>query len=221
VIPGPRWLAWGTAGLLLAGVALTSQVFDQRMLALRSPLAEAVPAEVGAYTGRDTEISADEIAVAGVTDYVMRLYEPADPRQAVAPWVSVYVGFYASQTQGKTIHSPKNCMPGSGWEALASRHVAVPVAGGAPVQVNRYLLVNDAQQVLVLYWYQGRGRVVASEYQAKWDLLRDAAVKRRSDEALVRVVVPVIDGDEERAHALALDVAQRLLPAVDGALPAA
>jgi EpsI family protein len=216
----PRWLPWATAGLLLGGIGLTSQVLDQSTLALRRPLADAVPAEVGAYAGADLQISEEELEVAGVTDYVMRTYEPAEAQQAGAPWMSVYVGFYESQTQGRTIHSPKNCMPGAGWEALESRTVQVPSAAG-PVEVNRYQLVNGPQRVLVLYWYQGRGRVVASEYQAKWELLRDAALKRRSDEALVRVVVPVVNGDEERAFAQALDVAQRLLPAVDGALPAA
>jgi EpsI family protein len=112
-------------------------------------------------------------------------------------------------------------MPGSGWEALQSRTAAIPLAGSGSVEVNRYLLVNEGQQVLVLYWYQGRGRVVASEYEAKWDLLVDAAVKRRSDEALVRVVVPLVDGGEERAFELATKFAQELVPALNDALPAA
>jgi EpsI family protein len=217
----PRWLLWTVAGLLTVGAGLTSQVLDQEMQPLRKSLPEVVPAQFDGFTAEDVVIPDEELKVAGVTDYLMRTYQAGSSQSAATPWLSVYVGYYESQTQGKTIHSPKNCMPGSGWEAIAARTVDVPVAGGAPVQVNRYLLVNEGQQVLVLYWYQGRGRVVASEYRAKWDLLRDAAIKRRSDEALVRVVVPVIDGDEERAFGLALSAAQRLLPSVAEALPAA
>ena len=84
--------------------------------------------------------------------------------------------------------------------------------------VNRYLLQNGDARALVLYWYQGRGRVQASEYLVKWDLLRDAALKHRSDEALVRIVVPLV-GPEENAFELAQSVAERLVPALDNALP--
>jgi EpsI family protein len=220
IAQAPRWFLWASAAVLAGGAALTSSVLEQGTLTLRRPLADAVPAEMVRFVGEDTPISEEELAVVGVTDYLMRVYEAPEPQAAAAPWMSVYVGFYESQTRGKTIHSPKNCMPGSGWEALAARTVDVPVGSGS-VQVNRYLLVNGTQQVLVLYWYQGRGRVVASEYQAKWELLRDAALKRRSDEALVRVVVPIVNGEEERAFGLALSAAQSLVPAIGEALPAA
>ncbi|HSE46109.1 MAG TPA: EpsI family protein, partial [Gemmatimonadales bacterium] len=132
----------------------------------------------------------------------------------------VYVGYYDHQTQGKTIHSPKNCLPGSGWEALEAAPIAVTTANG-PVTVNRYLLQNKNQQALVFYWYQGRGRVAASEYQVKWELLRDAAVRGRSEEALVRVVVFLNDKvTESQAVDQASRVAADLVPAVFRSLPA-
>jgi EpsI family protein len=87
-----------------------------------------------------------------------------------------------------------------------------------PVRVNRYLLKNKQEQALVLYWYQGRGRVEANEYLVKWDLLRDAALRRRTEEALVRVVVP-LTSTEAHAYELASAIAARLLPAVQQALP--
>ncbi len=88
------------------------------------------------------------------------------------------------------------------------------------MKVNRYLLQNGDQRALVLYWYQGRGRVQASEYMVKWDLLRDAALRHRSDEALVRIVVPLVGtGVEEDSFALARSVAEELVPALNKALP--
>src|SRR4030095_4234959 len=138
----------------------------------------------------------------------------ADP----AP-ISVDVGSYDHQTQGKTIHSPKNCLPGSGWEALEARPIAVTTANG-PVTVNRYLLQNKNQQALVYYWYQGRGRVAASEYQVKWELLRDAALKARSEEAMVRIVVPLgVAEDDAAADLLAHDTVRRLVPELRRVLP--
>jgi EpsI family protein len=186
----------------------------QRALSLRMPLAAAVPDTIEGLAGRDLTISEEERQVAGVTDYLMRIFPSADTTRAYE--FSVYIGYYDRQTQGKTIHSPRNCLPGSGWEPLTNQPQRI-VAGTDTVIVNRYLLQNRTQQALVLYWYQGRGRVASNEYRVKWDLLRDAALRRRSDEALVRVVVPVRSGED--AAALAVRVAETLAPAVAEALP--
>ncbi len=213
-------LAWLPAGLMSLGALFTLGIQTQRAMPLAAPLATAVPREIAGYVGHDVEISAEEQRVAGMTDYVMRVYEPADADSAstaaAAPF-SVYVGYYDQQSQGKTIHSPKNCLPGAGWEALASRTAVISTPDG-PVTVNRYLLQKGKQQALVLYWYQGRGRVQADEYRVKWELLRDSALRGRSDEALVRIVVPIVE-DEEAAFREAVPAAQMLIGTLSAALP--
>jgi EpsI family protein len=71
--------------------------------------------------------------------------------------------------------------------------------GGRQVTVRRYLLAKQASRALVYYWYQGRGRVSSNEYKVKWELLRDAALKGRTEEALVRIVLPLTgDGTADR-----------------------
>jgi EpsI family protein len=100
------------------------------------------------------------------------------------------VSYYDNQGQGKTIHSPRNCLPGAGWEILRGDRRMVE-ADGASHEVNHYILKNGAATAIVYYWYQGRGRVVANEYTVKWNLLRDAALLGHTEEALVRVVVSV------------------------------
>ncbi len=115
------------------------------------------------------------------------------------------------------MHSPKNCLPGGGWEPLASQTAIISTASGAAT-VNRYLLQRDDQQVLVLYWYQGRGRIQSNEYLVKWDLLRDSALRQRSDEALVRIVVPVTKSEEE-AFRTAARVADAVATNLAEALP--
>ena len=151
----------------------------------------------------------------GKLERLYPLYEAADTSDG--GWLSVYVGYYNQQRRGKTIHSPKNCLPGSGWEALASTTMEIESSVG-PVTVNRYLLQRDNDQAVVLYWYQGRGRIQANEYAVKLDLLRDAALQRRSDEALVRLVIP-IRRDEAAAHELGLKLAATVAPMVENALP--
>jgi len=84
--------------------------------------------------------------------------------------------------------------------------------------VNRYVLQHGTQRVLVLYWYQGRGRVEANEYVVKWNLIQDAVLRGRTDEALVRVVVPIEDS-EDHAFAIAAAAASVVMPALDAALP--
>lgn len=211
--PGPV-LRWAPPGLLCLGLVLLLSANAQRAIPLRAPLQSSVPVNLAGYVGKDVKISDDERRVAGMDDYLFRIYStPADSMSAY----TVYVGYYETQRQGRTIHSPKNCLPGAGWEALTSSTLAIPTAQGTK-RVNRYLLQNDKQLALVLYWYQGRGRIEANEYRVKWNLLQDSALRTRSDEALVRIIVPV-RGSQDEAQALAAKVATQLIPAVGKALP--
>jgi EpsI family protein len=208
-----RWLP---AAVLCLGAAMTVGIDTQRSVPLSRPLGDAIPREIAGFAGREVRLVDDEVQAAGVTSYLMRGYQrPAG--EGRSEWLSLYVGYYDRQTQGRTIHSPKNCLPGGGWEPLASRVAVVTVAGGNVV-VNRYLLRKGSDHALVLYWYQGRGRVEANEYVVKWDLLRDAALRQRSEEALVRIVVPIVDG-EERAFESASQMAVTVIAALDAALP--
>ena len=213
---------WPPAIVLAVGALLaTVGVRAQRTLELRAPLAASVPASIEGYDGRDFQISDAEVQAAGVTTYLARIFVTQDTVRAAGAGLprsfSLYVGYYDRQARGRTIHSPKNCLPGSGWEPLTSTVASVPTSDG-PVEVNRYLLQKGNERALVFYWYQGRGRVASNEYPVKWDLLRDAALRRRSDEALVRIVVPLA-GTEDDALRLATTAARALVPALYTALP--
>lgn len=217
------WERWAPPILLVAGILLLFGVGQQRRPTLEAPLATALPDRIQELEGRDEVISDEEAQVAGFTDYAFRIYgasEAAGAEEAITGrWASIYLGFYESQTDGRTIHSPKNCLPGSGWEALSSTTADIDVPDANPVTVNRYILQNGEARALVLYWYQGRGRVAHNEYLVKWDLLRDAALKRRTDEALVRIVVPITTSEED-AFGFASEVARDLVGEVYRALPA-
>jgi len=208
---------WAPAALFVVGAGLvTGMVAPQLDMPLQAPLDVVIPTSLIGLQGEDQEISASEARVAGFDDYLLRTY--AGAQGSGTDWVSLYVGYYGSQTQGRTIHSPKNCLPGSGWEPLRSTVAAVPLADGSAAQVNRYILQREDEQALVLYWYQGRGRVAHNEYGVKYDLLKDAAFRRRTDEALVRVVVPVTES-EDAAFTRARAMAEVVIPALERALP--
>lgn len=201
-------------GLILGfGCLLLLKAGSQEDAELRAPLQTLPPMMLG-ITGTDQEISPAEQRVAGMSTYLLRAYGEEGGTQ-----FSVYVGYYPSQTQGRTIHSPKNCLPGSGWEPLEAREERI-MAGGALVTVNRYELANGERRALVYYWYQGRGRVAANEYQVKLDLLRDAAIRGRTEEALVRVVFPLSAAiTDSAAEAMARQVSGEVIPALTQLLP--
>jgi EpsI family protein len=115
---------------------------------------------------------------------------------------NLFIAFFKSQRYGQAPHSPKNCLPGSGWQPSESGAVDIAVPGGS-INVNHYLVAKGESESLVLYWYQSQGRVVADEFAAKFWLVADSIQKHRSDAALVRIVVPVYPGDktEQRAKA--------------------
>jgi EpsI family protein len=208
------WQQYLPAGVLAAGCLLVVVgANSQQALPLRAPLSQ-LPTRYEGYDGRNEVITPDEQRVAGMSSYLLRSFS-----RDSATAFTVYVGYYERQVQGKTIHSPKNCLPGAGWEAVASGEQVLATSFG-PVRVNRYLLVNKQQRALVYYWYQGRGRVESNEYRVKLQLLRDSALRGRSDEALVRVVVPLRSADADAAAGeLGARVSADLIPRVAEVLP--
>jgi EpsI family protein len=210
-----RLRAWMPGLVLLAGCVLLFQgTREQVAVPLAGPL-DRIMAQVDGYRVQDQHVSDEERKVAGMSDYVARLYW-----QDTTVAFTTYVGYYDRQMQGKSIHSPRNCLPGAGWEILNGDVATVNSATG-PHVVNRYLLKNGLSHAVVYYWYQGRGRVVANEYTVKLNLLRDAALKGHTEEALVRIVLPVeaAPAAQARANALGLRMAARLMDEVEAALP--
>ncbi len=132
---------------------------------------------------------------------------------------NLFIAFFKSQRTGQAPHSPKNCLPGSGWVPSVSDIVPIEIAGRTPIQVNRYIVQKGDAASLVLYWYQSRDRVVASEYTAKYYVIRDAMEFNRTDTALVRVIVPVLNRNNDAAMATATGFVKSMFPVVRQYLP--
>ena len=207
---------------MLSGSLLLLGVRPQHTAPLGASL-RLMPIALANTEGRDRDMTDADRKAAAVTDYVFRTYGPDS-----ATAFSVYVGYYQKQATGRSIHSPRNCLPGIGWQTVESGKADFAVQG-RPVTVNRYILANGKSQALVYYWYQGRGRVAHNEYTVKWDLLRDAVAYGRSEEALVRIVVPIRRAPGytaeawrrriDAAESIARDAAMEIIPRVEGALP--
>ena len=158
------------------------------------------------WQGKELGMDQEVLDVLKVSDYMMRYYQPipirdgTDNQPPLTP-LSLYVGYYESQRTGATYHSPKNCLPGSGWNFAESDIVSIPITHSGPskrnILVNKVLIQKGIEKQLVVYWYHDRGRTIASEYMAKAYMIWDAMTQNRTDGALVRIIVPVRESPEE------------------------
>jgi len=152
-------------------------------------------------TGSDQILDDETLKVLRASDYLLRDFRK--PQGGVA---NLYVGYYASQISGATYHSPLNCLPGSGWTLSEPGKATIPLSDGSSFTANKYVIQNGDYKSLMVYWYQGRGRNVASEYWGKVYTVLDSVRLRRSDGAMVRVTVP-IGGSETEAERSAIEFA--------------
>jgi len=159
------------------------------------------PKQIGIWeqTGGDEQFNKETLAVLRASDYLLRNYRGADGRT-----VNFYVGYYASQRDGATYHSPLNCLPGSGWVMSEPGKITIAPAGRPSFVANKYLIQNGDHKELLVYWYQGRGRAVASEYWGKIYTVVDSVRRRRSDGAMVRITTSV-DSDDPAALQAAIN----------------
>jgi EpsI family protein len=209
------------ASVLLVAALSLGAITRTEAAGLRQPLRN-VPLSLEGWEGMDgPRFNREILEVLRVDEYLNRAY-----RRAGGPWVSLYVGYYANQRQGQTMHSPLNCMPGAGWEPTGKTRVRIPATrsaaeGTGSGEINRVIVQKGLDRQLVLYWYQAHGRVVASEYWGKVYTVVDAIRLNRSDGAMVRIIVPIPsmnEGAEREAERLALKFAGTFLPVLSSYL---
>lgn len=190
--------------LLVAGVVL-AQFTEARteMLPDREPLT-SFPLQLPGWEGREQPMEQIYLDQLKLTDYIVANYQ----NPASEPgFVNLYVAYYESQRKGASIHSPRSCIPGGGWQItdFSLRRIENVLADGAPLEVNRALIARGQARQLVYYWFQQRGRHLTNEYAVKWYLFWDALTRNRSDGALIRVTTilpegaPVAQADNELA----------------------
>lgn len=151
------------------------------------------PRRIKNWTGMDERFDDQVYDILGVDDSILINYRlPKGER------VQLYVGFYGSQKEGDLIHSPKNCMPGSGWNIVGNRIERIQLSeNGNEMKAILLKLQKSGKQQMVLYWFQSRGRIISSEYWQKIWLVIDSITKRRTDGSFVRLISPVTDSEQK------------------------
>lgn len=201
---------WFLVALLVCGgifINLLQQRGETQIA--RKDLTE-MPQTLGDWRQKGSEIrfGAQTESVLRVSDYTMREFLDSKGRLA-----NIYVGYYASQRTGATYHSPQNCLPGAGWVMKEPKIIEIKTADGKAFNANRYIIENGVYKEVMIYWYQGRGRIEPSEYRDKINTVWDSVLRRRSDGALVRVMTSVGNNEAEATEAakdLSAQLAEKL-----------
>ncbi len=175
------------------------------------------PARIGTWKLVESRSSSSKIIkILGVDDYIDYLYSDAHGNT-----VNLYVGFYESVGNGKGYHSPKNCLPGGGWGINEEKKVWITPQDKAEksVSVAELIIRHGSEYQVVLYWYQNRGRIIASEYLEKIYLVLDSILRRRTDGSFVRIMTYAPDGDIGKAESLLKEFSELSLAELEKYLP--
>jgi EpsI family protein len=169
------------------------------------------PIQLGAWKqeGFDRRFDAQTLSVLRASDYLLRDYRIGKGQTA-----NLYIGYYATQRDGASYHSPLNCLPGAGWNMVEPDRIEISLPSGKSFLANKYVIENGDHREVMIYWYQGRGRMIASEYWGKIYTVLDSVRLRRSDAAMVRVTVPIMASDT-----VALDSAREFAAVTSEVLP--
>ncbi len=179
---GPS-LRFALTVLVLTGAAIFLQAHSSyEEFPPRQPFA-ALPHQLARWRGTEAPISAEVLEVLGKGDFLSRIYQEGSAPEPI----QLFMAYFPSQRAGDAIHSPQNCLPGSGWSPLDSTQTFLTLPGHAPFWANRYLIGKGEKRELVLYWYWSHDRAEASEYWAKFYLVADSIRLNRSDGALIRI----------------------------------
>jgi exosortase D (VPLPA-CTERM-specific) len=173
------------------------------------------PTRLGAWNGQRDSMQRVYQDALQVDDYLTANYRDSDGKP-----VNIYVAWYNSQRSGRSVHSPRACLPGGGWIIRSFEQTRLDAGAAGSVPVNRVLIELGGSKQIVYYWFQQRGRHLTSEYLVKWFIFWDALTRNRTDGALVRLSMPVSDAADESStdRALARFAAQAL-PQLDRYVP--
>jgi EpsI family protein len=182
---------------------------------LSSPLS-TLPSRIGAWRAiSEDAFSLPVRRLLHADDMLARTYEVLPGTK-----VQLFIAYYKTQRSGERMHSPRNCLPGSGWEPISASLINADVGGGRVEQLNRYLVDREDKRLLVVYWYQEHNRLIADEYHSKLYLMWDSIRRGTRDGAIVRVSMPVPPGtDENEATVTLLQFIHSASPEINRILP--
>jgi EpsI family protein len=194
--PHISWHLAGTVFLLATALMASRLTANRKTESLAQPL-DTIDTRIAGFAGSDSPALDRRVLSRLLCDaYLSRVYRKPNIE------ADLFIAYYAQQRAGESMHSPKHCLPGAGWEIWDYASTDIPV-GGRSFKINKYSISHDSERMLVLYWYQSKARIIASEYLGKILLARDAFLQNSTAGSIVRIIVPDRPGALEEARGLA------------------
>jgi EpsI family protein len=165
----------------------------------RLPELERVPAEIAGWRSESIPTDSTTAAVLDADVTMKRVYTRSDGTE-----VGVFVAYFAQQQVNSQMHSPRNCLPGSGWKVRRIANEIVPLGPG-PQPVTRMIVARSRAEQEVLYWFRTRGGDLSGEYAVKWDLVKNSLARRPTDAAIIRFDGALTDSTATRELMAVLD----------------
>jgi EpsI family protein len=214
-----------TAALLLQIFAFYAVARRTEIVPVVGPLSR-FPADFGRWTAlRDFPTDPETQAVLRADDVLSRQYVDTTRARTCNEanhWscLVLFIAFFKTQRYGQAPHSPKNCLPGAGWEQVSAERPAITVPGEShPIVINNFVTEHGEDKSVSLYWYQSHQRIIASEFSAKFYSIVDSIRYHRSDTAIVRVIIPVAGGNIDAAVQTGYAFVRAIFPALLRQLP--
>lgn len=175
--------------LLLIMAALFVAFHEDVEVSVARPLDE-IPLRLDGWTKtEETRFSEAVLEQLRPTDYLYRVYAD-DTRRSV----SLYLGYHGGGPESGPIHSPKHCLPGSGWQNVSEQSKTLTI-GDDEVRLVEAVYQNGGQRELFLYWFQVKGATLTNEYALKLAEITNSILHNRRDSTFVRISVPYREGD--------------------------
>ncbi len=189
---------------MLAGTLTATNLAARRKPQPLAQSLDTIPTVIDGWSGTQGADLSDEVqGVLKATSFLSRVYQRGGNA------IDLFIAFYAEQHAGENMHSPRNCLPGNGWE-MGPRSSELVTVGDQRYTINRYVVQKDLERLTVLYWYQSRSGIVANEYLGKVLLIRNTILDGATAGSIVRLTF----ADRPGAIPEAVGLAAHLIPEV-------
>jgi len=205
---------WLIVGLFILTGVLVNLMRYSRVESKKLPSFSLIPLQSGEWRGEEHFFSDQTYQFLKADASTLRRYTRGD---GVTLWL--FISYFKSQEYGSQIHSPKHCLPGSGWKILRREKIQITPDENSSHKVNKLLIAEKNSREVMYYWFQTRGGVLTSEMGLKLDLVFNSLRRRPTDAAFIRINLPLNKLREKEAHLIFEDFLQTFEPEIKEALP--
>jgi EpsI family protein len=198
---------------ILTGILINLLRYS-RVESKKLPLFSSIPLQIGGWNGLEYFFSEETNQVLKADTYIMRKYTSGEGKEL---WL--FLAYFKSQKYGSQIHSPKNCLPGSGWKITSRKKILIKTDTGSDLKVNKLLISDKLSREVMYYWFQTRSGIITSELGLKLDLVFNSLKRAPTDAAFIRINLPLNQLSEKEAQLVLEDFLKVFLPKIKEILP--